>query len=38
MHEAEECNEQTSDAAESAVSDPTAQKPFQNLRDMMRKR
>lgn len=40
MHAAEECNERTSDPAdtEASESDETAQRPFQNLRDMMRKR
>jgi uncharacterized protein len=38
MHAAENCGEQTSGLAESEASEPTVQKPFQNLRDMMRKR
>jgi hypothetical protein len=38
MHAPEECEEQADISAESEKTDTTAQKPFQNLRDMMRKR
>ena len=38
MHATKECHEQTSDSPDSESSDETARKPFQNLRDMMRKR
>jgi uncharacterized protein len=38
MHAAEDCNEQTSESTEPEASASTVQKPFQNLRDMMRKR
>jgi uncharacterized protein len=38
MHAPEECEEQADISEESEKTDTTAQKPFQNLRDMMRKR